>query len=515
MNNPHALLILDGFGISKQREYNAIAHARTPHLHYLMRTYPSTLLHASGTAVGLPDGYPGNSEVGHITVGAGRIIEQVLTQWNRSIEDASFYRNALLLDCFETLKNNNGTVHIMGLLSDSGVHSHTDHLYACLEIASRHSIKSIIVHAFLDGRDSPPQSAKKYLTEFFNKTRLSSVTLGSIHGRWYAMDRDNNWDRTEKSYTVLVQPATICANSWESVIDDYYSKGIYDEFIPPTQLHKDAIFKNGDGIIFYNIRPDRARQLTACFVQSEFSHFPIKPLRLSFFATPVSYSQQLHTTYFFKRPVIRNTLKDILAHHNKTIFSIAETEKYAHITYFFRGENEEPVKTETRVLIPSKNVTTYAECPKMSVLEITDTIIQSLANNPHDFYLINVANPDMVGHSGDFNATVRALECVDIQIKRMYDAIIRMNGTLFITADHGKAECMYDHQLQQPYTAHTINPVPFIAINKTFNKTDIHLQLTQLSDIAPFILSQMNLPIPKEMAYSKKTLKFYTLFVKI
>lgn len=494
MSKPTALVILDGFGIASEKQYNAIAHAHMPHFNSWLSLYPHSTLQASGAAVGLPDGFQGNSEVGHLTIGAGRIIQQPMTTWLNEIENGSFYHNQTLLNNLNQLQNQEKAVHIMGLLSDAGIHSHEKQLYACIEAAWQARIKKIIVHAFLDGRDTPPQSAYDYLRKLEHKLAYYNhhAFIGSIHGRFYAMDRDHNWQRTESTYRVLTELQPEPIESWEKALQKQYAHGITDEFIVPTQLRHDATIKNGDGIIFCNTRPERARQLTASFVQPHFINFIVKPLTLTFFITPIEYSTELPTTYLFKRLPVSNTLKDILADRGKTIFSIAETEKYAHVTYFFRGENEATVRTEKRIMIPSLHVETYKNNPEMSAQKITDTVLHSLQTNPQDFYLINYANADMVGHSGDFGATIRAIEFLDTQLEQLYEIIVeKMNGTLYITADHGKAENMYDEDTHQPRTAHTCNLVPFVYINKEHKNSSMQLELHELSDIAPFIIKNM------------------------
>lgn len=497
---PVALVILDGFGHSSEKKYNAITHANTPHITEWLKTKPNTVLQAAGTYVGLPSDYIGNSEVGHITIGAGRIIEQTITTWFNAIDDKSFFTNKALLDAFTLLEEDNKALHIMGLFSDAGVHAHEQQIYATIQAATEQNIKQIFIHAFLDGRDTPAQSALHYLQNLDAiLKKFSHVSLGSIHGRFFAMDRDNNWDRTSYSYHVLTEKQLTAFNSAQEAIEHYYSHDITDEFIPPTQLNPKSIIKNGDGIVFCNVRPDRARQLTASFVTPNFNHFETKHLNLAFFITPIPYSANLPTIHLFPQKQILHTLKDQLAAYGKTIFTIAETEKYAHVTYFFRGQNEKKVATETRTMIPSLKEQTYASHPEMSAQKITDAIISSLHTNPKDFYLINYANADMVGHSGNFGATIKAIECLDTQLAQLYDEIVTtMNGILFITADHGKAEKMYDEKQQQSYTAHTTNSVPFIMLQKKIAQ-DQTLSLQQLSDIAPFILQTMELPVPQEM----------------
>lgn len=523
MKSPTVLVILDGFGISDQKNNNAVAAAHTPNLSQWLQDYPHAMLAASGKAVGLPPHFQGNSQVGHMTIGAGRIVAQPLTIWNNAIQDNSFFDNLTLQQTLFSLKKTQKTLHIMGLLSNAGVHSHSNHLKALLKAAQQYELKKIVIHAFLDGRDAPPQSASIFLQEIENFTsNMPNVVLGSIQGRFFAMDRDHHWDRTQQSYDMLTtQQQNTHDTSWHNVLQKNYAHTLYDEFIPPTLLKHDAIINNGDSIIFFNIRPDRARQLTACFIVPETVPFPTKKLNLAFFITPFlcndnpskfcSASLKLHRTKrsratmtLFPLPIITNTLKDVLCAHNKTIFSIAETEKYAHITYFFDGRNEATKKTETRVLIPSLRVQSYKNYPEMAAPAITDAVIQSLKTNPCDFYLINYANADMVGHTGNLNATIKAIECLDAQLKKIYDALVtQMNGTLFITADHGKAETMFDDTTHQPHTAHTTNVVPFIMVSNKKESSGIQLSLTQLCDIAPFILHTMHLPVPKEMTHKQ------------
>lgn len=505
--HPVVLVILDGFGYSLEKQYNAIAHASMPYFKEWWHKYPHAILQAAGTAVGLPEGFAGNSEVGHLTLGAGRIIKQPMTLWLESIEDGSFEDNQVLLTQLRKLVDTGGALHIIGLLSDAGVHAHEKQIQALIAVAVNAGIKKIVVHAILDGRDVAPQSAYNYLgkleqyikpyNDCLDKKR---VIMGSVQGRFYAMDRDGNWDRTEKSYRVLTEQQDIFDESWQHVLESNYVQSITDEFIPPTQLTDDCCIKNGDGIFFCNVRPDRARQLTRAFIIDEFDNFIVKPLNLTFFITPVVYDVDLPTTVLFPRNPIYHTLKDVLAHNNKTIFSIAETEKYAHVTYFFRGENEQAVKNEERILIPSIKAHDYIKYPEMSAKEITERVLQELDDNKYDFYLVNYANADMVGHSGDFDATVKAVEFLDKQLKQLYDIVVeKMNGTLFITADHGKAEQMYNDVTAQSQTGHTINPVPFLMINKKYANNDKELSLEGLSDVAPFILQEMGLKVPDEM----------------
>jgi 2,3-bisphosphoglycerate-independent phosphoglycerate mutase len=512
---PVALVILDGFGYSRETKHNAIAHAHMPHFNQWWQQYPHAIIKAAGTAVGLPDNWIGNSEVGHLTIGAGRVIEQPMTIWMESIKNGSFARNKTLLASFEELKKNGGALHIIGLLSDAGVHAHEAQIYASIAAAVDAGLKMIVVHPILDGRDVAPRSAYTYLeqlTRFIkhcnhdgNKPR---VIIGSVQGRFYAMDRDNNWDRIEKSYRMLTElstsqlgsPSKGTEDGVKKFLEHNYMQNITDEFIPPMQLDAAGEINNGDGIFFCNVRPDRARELTMVFTQKDFAAFIRKPLNLTFFMTPVAYDKSISTTVLFPRDPVHNTLKDVLASHGKTIFAIAETEKYAHVTYFFRGENEEPVATETRDIIPSIVAKNYVGYPKMSAELITDSVLNSLINDAKDFYLINYANADMVGHSGDFDATVKAVECLDQQLQRLYEVIVqKMGGTLYITSDHGKAEKMWDENLQQPCTAHTNNSVPFIMISNDVKNRDERLPVHELADLAPFILDSLRSNVPAEM----------------
>jgi 2,3-bisphosphoglycerate-independent phosphoglycerate mutase len=498
---PTALVILDGFGYSPDQKNNAIYQADTPHLDAWYQTYPHTLLKASGRAVGLLDEYIGNSEVGHLTIGSGRIIEQPITTIHNAIKDKSFFDNRTLTTCLERVHKTGSALHIMGLLSDTGIHSHIEHLYALLDAANQHGVRHVFIHAFLDGRDTSPKSAAVYLEPL--DAALSSFEYGSIaslHGRFYAMDRDNHWDRIERSYRVLAYGDNCVMRPWQEVIEHQYQQNITDEFIIPTQIDPTSTIENGDGIIFFNVREDRARELTASFIDPHFDHFKTKKISLSCFITPISYNSQLQTDILFDQQPIPHTLTQTLSEHNKTIFSIAETEKYAHISYFFSGKKEEPVAGETRILIPSVLAKDYTHHPCMSAPLITNAVCDSLKNDPRDFYLINYANADMVGHSGDFNATVKAIECLDTQLQRLYEiVVVSMNGTLYITADHGKAEQMVDERTHQPHTAHTNNHVPFIMLKQPIPKPDILRCVHELADIAPFILKQMNVPVPHEM----------------
>lgn len=515
MKHPVALVILDGFGYSPEKKDNAIVQAHMPHFNTWWQQYPHAIIKAAGIAVGLPDNWIGNSEVGHLTIGAGRIIKQPMTVWMESIKNGSFARNKTLLTSFEELKKTGGTLHIIGLLSDAGVHAHEAQIYASIAAAVDAGLKTIVVHPILDGRDVAPRSAYTYLeqlTRFIKHCNYDGsnprVIIGSLQGRFYAMDRDNNWDRVEKSYRMLTElstsqpgsPSKGTEDGVKKVVEHNYMQNITDEFVPPIQLDAAGEINNGDGIFFCNVRPDRARELTMAFTQKDFAAFIRKPLKLAFFMTPVAYDNNIPTKVLFSREPVHNTLKDVLARDGKTIFTIAETEKYAHVTYFFRGENEDPVATETRDIIPSIVAKNYVDYPEMSCELITNAVINSINEDAKDFYLINYANADMVGHSGDFDATVKAVEFLDKQLQRLYEVIVqKMGGTLYITSDHGKAEKMWDEELQQPCTAHTNNPVPFIMINNDAKNSDEPLPVHELADLASFILRNLGSKVPTEM----------------
>lgn len=486
---PIALIILDGFGYTKETTHNAIAKAYTPHLDAWFATCPFSFLEASGTHVGLLAGTIGNSEVGHLTIGAGRVIPQPVTQIHEAIHNGSFYHNPVLLQTLVKVKQHSGRLHIIGLCSDAQVHSDIEHMYALLKAAQAAGVRSVFLHLILDGRDVPPRSAAAYLkplSHYLSQTGFG--VIGSLHGRFYAMDRDNNFNRTEKSYNVLTGKEHSKPQPWQEILADDYKQNITDEFITPVLLDSDAIIRAGDGVIFFNTRPDRIAQLAESLVGFD----------LSCFVTLVDYGLTVPTEILIEQQPILQTLKDVLAAAHKRMFVIAETEKYAHVTYFFTGMRRTVLPGETRVLIPSLKLNTYAQQPNMSAPAITKAVLETM-EDPYDFYLINYANADMVGHSGNLEATCKAIECLDTQLGLLYDAFVTQhNGTLYITADHGKAEEMFDSISGQPKTAHTTNLVPFIKVSAT--KTDNQkLPLTELADIAPYILNNMQLQVPDEM----------------
>ncbi len=501
MERPTALVILDGFGYSTDTTYNAIAQAHTPMLTYLHTHYPHTTLRASGEAVGLLDGAQGNSEVGHLTIGAGRIIKQPIRIMHELIENHQLTDLPVIKKEFSKLAQQKGTLHLMGLISDAGVHGHIDHLLAFIDIAQHYHIAHIAIHCFLDGRDTPPQSAVRYLERIDQKIRtIPEAFIASMCGRFYAMDRNKEWNRTQQTYDMLTQQQPIQFANWHEALTYYYDQKLTDEFIPPTQLNQQGTIKNGDGIIFFNTRPDRARQLTQAFIDTRFGLFPHQFLSLAFFITPTSYGKRLNTNTLIQKEPIHHTLMEVLCQNNFSTYTIAETEKYAHVTYFFNGGRESTFPNETRTMVPSITATNYIQLPEMQAAEITKNVLQSLDTSPCNFYLINYANPDMVGHSGDLSATIKAVECVDNQVEKLYKKIVQeLDGTLYVTADHGNAELMYDIINHQPYTAHTANPVEFIMINRALIDKLEQLPLKELKDIAPFVLKNFNIPVPEQM----------------
>lgn len=519
---PTALIILDGFGYNPEITGNAIAQAQTPFWNWLTQNYPHTLLHASGQYVGLLPGYIGNSEVGHLNIGAGRIVQSILKKFHAAINDETIFKNKILIDNFSKLKKSNKSLHLIGLLSDGGVHSHEFHLHALLKMAITNGLKNIYIHPILDGRDVTPKSASIYLKRLEALCNsLGHGTIASVSGRFYAMDRDKNWDRTQQFYDMLVGQTKITPSpqqennaSWQNVLDNQYDQEITDEFINPTLLNSSGIIKPDDGVIFFNFRPDRAIQLTQSFIDPHFDKFPVQNVcstknTLAFFITTTRYKEEFsayNNDILFERDQIKNTFFDVLAQQQNPpkVFIIAETEKYAHVTYFFRGMQDIQTPNETRILIPSIKTKNYISHPEMSANEITNAVLNSLQNNPADFYLINYANADMVGHSGDFDATVKACECLDKQLEKLYKQIVEtMNGTIFITADHGNAEQKIDPIIGTPLTAHTKNPVPFVLVNKEMQRNQILNWPSNpkfgISSIAPTILNFTGFKKPKEM----------------
>ena len=502
MKKPTVLLILDGYGERKEKDGNAIALANTPVMDKLKKEFPYVEGQASGLFVGLPDGQMGNSEVGHMNMGAGRIVYQELTRITKAIEDGDFFENKALKEAVEHCKKENSTLHFMGLVSSGGVHSHIRHIYGLLELAKRAGLKKVYLHAFLDGRDTPPDSGKSFLMDVEKKMRELGVgEIATISGRYYAMDRDKNYDRVEKAYRAMVDGTGEKASSVEEAIDDSYAKKVYDEFVLPTVIEKDGAVhtvSDGDAMIFFNFRPDRAREICHAFCDDEFNFFNRGLRKKVFFVCFTDYDPTIpNKRVAFEKEEIHNTLGEVVSNLGKNQLRIAETEKYAHVTFFFNGGKEEPYKNEDRILVPSpKEVPTYDLKPEMSCYTVTEKLTEAIRSGKYDLVVANFANPDMVGHTGVLSAAIKAIEVVDECMGKVVDAVESMHGNLFILADHGNADIMIDEKTGEPYTAHTTNPVPFILVSEEKHKLR---EGGCLADVAPTLLELMGIPQPKEM----------------
>ena len=500
---PTVLMILDGYGLNENTNGNAVAQAATPVMDKLMAEYPFVKGNASGMAVGLPDGQMGNSEVGHLNMGAGRIVYQDLTKITKAIQDGDFFENKALLAACENVKKNDSALHLFGLVSDGGVHSHNSHIYGLLELAKRQGIEKVYVHCFLDGRDTPPASGKEYVEELEAKMKEIGVgKVASVMGRYYAMDRDNRWDRVEKAYRALVCGEGEQAGSGPEGIKASYDKDTTDEFVLPTVVVEDgkpvATIKNDDSVIFFNFRPDRAREITRTFCDDAFDGFErgdrVKTTFVCFTEYDVTIENKLVA---FVKEEITNTFGEYLAAHGLKQARIAETEKYAHVTFFFNGGVEEPNEGEDRILVKSPKVATYDLKPEMSAYEVCDKLTTAIKSDKYDVIIINFANPDMVGHTGVQEAAIKAVEAVDECVGKAVEALKEVNGQMFICADHGNAEQLIDYETGEPFTAHTTNPVPFILVN-----ADPAYKLREggcLADIAPTLIELMGMEQPKEM----------------
>ncbi|MDD7024570.1 MAG: 2,3-bisphosphoglycerate-independent phosphoglycerate mutase [Oscillospiraceae bacterium] len=500
---PTVLMILDGYGLSDKTEGNAIAEAKTPVMDALKKDYPFVKGNASGMAVGLPEGQMGNSEVGHLNMGAGRIVYQELTRITKEIQDGEFFENRELLAAVKNCKEKDSALHLYGLLSDGGVHSHNTHLYALLKLAKDQGLKKVYVHCFLDGRDTPPASGKGYVEELLAKMEEIGVgEVATVMGRYYAMDRDNRWDRVEKAYNAMTKGEGLTAACPVCAVSQSYENETYDEFVVPTVVVKDgqpvATVQDGDSIIFYNFRPDRAREITRAFCADSFDGFP-REKRLD--VKYVCFSEYDVTipnkSVAFEKISITNTFGEFLAAHHMTQARIAETEKYAHVTFFFNGGVEEPNEGEDRILVKSPKVATYDLKPEMSAYEVCDKLVDAIKGGKYDVIIINFANPDMVGHTGIEAAAIKAIEAVDECVGRAVDAIREVNGQMFICADHGNAEQLIDEETGAPFTAHTTNPVPFLLIN--YDPAYTLREGGCLADIIPTMIEMMGMEQPKEM----------------
>ena len=497
---PTVLMILDGYGLRDDKHGNAVAEAATPVMDKLMAECPFVRGNASGMAVGLPDGQMGNSEVGHLNMGAGRIVYQDLTKITKSIQDGDFFENKALVAACENVKKNDSALHLMGLVSDGGVHSHNTHIYGLLELAKRQGIEKVYVHCFLDGRDTPPASGKEYVEELEAKMKEIGVgEVATVAGRYYAMDRDNRWDRVEKAYAAMVYGEGVHGTP-EEVMKKSYAYGVTDEFVVPAVTCEGGRVSAGDSVVFFNFRPDRAREITRTFVDDAFAGFERRNGRFPlYYVCFTQYDATMpNVEVAFHPQSLNNVMGEYLAKNGKTQLRIAETEKYAHVTFFFNGGVEEPNEGEDRILVPSpKEVATYDLKPEMSAYGVCDKLTEAIKSGKYDVIIINFANPDMVGHTGVEAAAIKAIEVVDECVGRAVEALKEVNGVMFICADHGNAEQLVDYETGEPYTAHTTNPVPFILVN-----ADADMKLREggaLCDIAPTLIELMGMEQPKEM----------------
>ena len=495
---------MDGFGINSESYGNAIKAANTPRLDGIFSNCPVTQIGASGLDVGLPDGQMGNSEVGHTNIGAGRVVYQELTRITKSINDGDFFANSAFLAAVDYCKQNNSSLHLMGLLSDGGVHSHNEHLYGLLRLAKENGLSEVYIHALLDGRDVPPASGADYIDKLnANLNEIGCGKLATVMGRFYGMDRDNRWERVEKAYAALVYGEGVRTNDGAAAVRKSYTikdeegKFLTDEFVLPTVIDSTQRIKSGDSVIFFNFRPDRAREITRTFVDDDFNGFERKGGRQKvFYVCMTQYDAQMpNVTVAFKPESLENTLGEVLSKQNMTQLRIAETEKYAHVTFFFNGGREIMFKGEDRILVPSPKVPTYDLQPEMSAFTVCDKVCEAIESGKYDVVILNYANCDMVGHTGIFEAAVKAVETIDTCVGRVADSTLKMGGVMLLTADHGNADRMIDTD-GSPFTAHTTNPVPFAVIGR-----DCDLRVGgKLCDISPTILKLLNVEKPKEMS---------------
>ena len=501
-----ALLILDGFGYRKEKEGNAIKTDGVANIKALWDSYPHTLLQASGMDVGLPAGQMGNSEVGHLNIGAGRIVYQEFTRISKSIDDGEFFQNPAFLGAVENCKKHDSALHLMGLCSDGGVHSHLTHLYALLKLAKDHGLTKVFVHCFMDGRDVPPTSGKGYVEQVDAKLKELGVgRIATVMGRYYAMDRDNRFERVEKAYAALTYGEGLTASSAAEAMQQSYDAGVTDEFVVPTVVLTDgkptATIQAQDSVIFYNFRPDRAREISRAYIFEDFDGFERKNVFFPlYYVSMTQYDKTFegHLQIAFKPQSMHNTLGEYLAKMGKTQLRIAETEKYAHVTFFFNGGVEAPNEGEDRALIASPKVATYDLKPEMSAYEVTDEAVRRIESGKYDVIILNFANCDMVGHTGVMDAAVAAVHAVDSCVRMVVEAIQKTGGRCIITADHGNAEYMWDEKAQVPFTAHTTNPVPCILVDDSRKSVELR-EGGRLCDLAPTLLDLMELPVPQEM----------------
>ena len=500
---PVVLMILDGYGLNERHDGNAVYEAQTPVMDRLMKEYPFVKGNASGLSVGLPDGQMGNSEVGHLNMGAGRIVYQELTRITKSIEDGDFFENPEFLAAVENCKNHDSALHLYGLVSDGGVHSHITHIYGLLELAKRNGLTKVFVHCFLDGRDTPPSSGKEFVAELEEKMKELGVgRVASVMGRYYAMDRDNRWDRVKLAYDALTKGEGNRGESATGLIQESYDNGKTDEFVLPAVVTENGapvcLIREHDSVIFFNFRPDRAREITRAFCDDSFSGFEREKRMELTYVCFTDYDETIpNKLVAFKKETISNTFGEFLAAHGKKQARIAETEKYAHVTFFFNGGVEEPNPGEDRILVKSPKVPTYDMQPEMSAPQVCEKLVEAIHSGKYDVIIVNFANPDMVGHTGVEAAAVKAIEAVDACVGKTVEAILEENGVLFICADHGNAEQLIDYATGEPFTAHTTNPVPFILVNagEGYGLREGGC----LADIAPTLIELMGMEQPKEM----------------
>ena len=500
---PTVLMILDGYGLNDKCEANAVCEGKTPVMDQLMSQCPFVKGNASGMAVGLPEGQMGNSEVGHLNMGAGRIVYQELTRITKEIQDGDFFKNEALLAAVKNAKENNSALHFMGLLSDGGVHSHITHLFGLLELAKREGLEKVYVHCFLDGRDTPPASGKGYIEELQAKMKEIGVgEIATVSGRYYAMDRDNRWDRVELAFKAMINGEGVKGTDAAEAVQASYDAEKTDEFVLPTVIEKEgkpvATVQDKDSVVFFNFRPDRAREITRAFCDDDFKGFSREKKLDVTFVCFTDYDETIgNKLVAFVKQEIKNTFGEYLAAHNMTQARIAETEKYAHVTFFFNGGVEEPNKGEDRILVKSPKVATYDLKPEMSAYEVCDKLVDAIKSDKYDVIIINFANPDMVGHTGVEAAAIKAVEVVDECVGRAVDALKEVDGQMFICADHGNCEQLVDYETGEPFTAHTTNPVPFILVN-----ADPSYTLREngcLADNIPTLIELMGMEQPAEM----------------
>ena len=497
---PLVLIILDGWGVRQEQNFNAIALANTPNIDSFYSRYPTTALSASEHSVGLPQGQMGNSEVGHLNIGAGRIVEMDITRIDRSLDDGSFYENRTLLQAMREARSRR--LHMIGLLSDGGVHSHLNHLFGLLDLARRSDVSDVVVHPLLDGRDTPPTSGEGYIKELqaaFKRTNVGRI--GTVCGRYYAMDRDNRWPRIQRAYEAMVMDnGTRCSDPLLALRDSYQQK-ITDEFVEPINVAGPSgdlgLVADGDVMIFFNFRADRMRELVETFTTESFTRFERRDFPRTHAYCFTKYDGSFHLPVAYPPQHFTDILGQILARHDLRNLRIAETEKYAHVTYFFNGGEETEFPGERRVLVPSPRVPTYDQKPEMSAHEVTDRLLAELDKDDLDVVICNLANADMVGHTGNLDAAIKAVETVDHCLGRVASRVLEKQGTMLVTADHGNAELMFDTSRNEPHTAHTTNPVPFIVVSERFSRT---LRMDgNLEDISPTMLELLNLEVPKKM----------------